>query len=124
MTIQELYEEIGGNYEHALQIMKMDKMINKYLLKLTGSGVCENCRAAAETMDGQSVFESAHAMKGVCANLGLDDLAAAIGEITEEFRPGNARKLSDEEVKAKMNAVFEMYEKTADGIRRYSESQQ
>lgn len=120
MTLQELYAEIGGNYEHALQIMKMDKMINKYLLKLTSSGVCEACRAASESMDAAAMFESAHAMKGVCANLGLDSLAAAIGEITEEFRPGAARSMSDDEVKAKMQAVFEMYEKTADGIRRYS----
>lgn len=123
MTVQELYEEIGGNYEHALQILRMDKMISKYLLKLTDSDLCDNCRAAAETMDGKAIFECAHAMKGVCANLGLDRLAAAVSEITEEFRPGSERKFSDEEVREKMNAVFEMYEKTVDGIRRYSGAQ-
>lgn len=122
MTVQELYEKIGGNYEHALQIMRMDRMISKYLLKLTGSGVYEDCRAAFESMDATKIFESTHAMKGVCANLGLDDLASMVSEITEEFRPGAERSLSDDEIKAKMQAVLEKYEMTAEGIREYEAS--
>ena len=88
MTIQELYDQIGGSYDHAVQIMRMDKMISKYLLKLTDSDICDKLRDAAGSMDPAALFESAHAMKGVCANLGLDDLAAAVSEVTEEFRPG------------------------------------
>ena len=122
MTIQELYTEIGGNYAHAQQIMKMDKMISKYLLKLTSSGVCEKLKAASETLDAAAMFESAHAMKGVCANLGLDALAEAVGEVTEEFRPGAARSLTDDEVRAKLASIFEMYAKTEAGIKRYQES--
>ena len=122
MTIQELYDQIGGNYAHAQQIMKMDKLISKYLMKLTASGVCENCKAAVENMDAAKMFESAHAMKGVCANLGLDDLAAAVGDITEEFRPGAERKMSDDEVRAKMDEVFAMYDKVAAGIEEYKAS--
>lgn len=119
MTIQELYDQIGGNYAHAQQIMKMDKMISKYLLKLTDSGVCENLRTAADAMDASAIFESAHAMKGVCGNLGLDDLAAIVGEVTEEFRPGAERKLSDDELKAKFAEIFALYDKTAAGINDY-----
>ena len=122
MTIQELYEQIGGNYDHAMQIMRMDKMISKYLLKLTDSGVCASLRQAADSMDAAALFESAHAMKGVCANLGLDDLAAAVGEVTEEFRPGAQRKFSDDEVKAKLEEIFAMYEKTEAGIESYKAS--
>ena len=119
MTIQELYDRIGGSYDHAVQIMRMDKMISKYLLKLTDSDVCSKLREAGVSMDAAALFESAHAMKGVCANLGLDDLAAAVGEITEEFRPGAARKFSDDEVRAKLDEIFAMYEKTEAGIEEY-----
>ena len=119
MTIQELYDQIGGNYEHAQQILRMDKMISKYLLKLTDSDVCEKLREAGASMDAAALFESAHAMKGVCANLGLDGLAAAVSEITEEFRPGAARKLSDDEVRAKLDGIFAMYDKTEAGIEEY-----
>ena len=119
MTIQELYDQIGGNYDHAVQIMRMDKMISKYLLKLTDSGVCDSLKAAGASMDPVALFESAHAMKGVCANLGLDSLAAAVSEVTEEFRPGAARKYSDDEVKAKLDQIYAMYEKTEAGISEY-----
>ena len=122
MTVQELYAQIGGNYDHAVQIMRMDKMISKYLMKLTDSDVAANLKAAGDSMDAAALFESAHAMKGVCANLGLDDLAAAVGVVTEEFRPGAARTMSDEEVKAKLDEIFAMYEKTEAGINEYKAS--
>jgi HPt (histidine-containing phosphotransfer) domain-containing protein len=124
MTIAELYEMIGGNYDHAIQIMRKDKMISKYILKLENSGVYEHLMEAGETMDAEGLFESAHAMKGVCGNLGLDDLAAAAEEITEEFRPGSERKYTDEEVKELIAKVDELYKKTADGIKQYAASQE
>ena len=119
MTLQELYTLIGGNYAHAQQIMKMDKMIDKYVRRLKSSGVYDQLTSAAETMDAGKLFESAHAMKGVCANLGLDDLAAAAEIITEEFRPENSRKLSDEEVKEKLSEISSMFQKTLAGIEQY-----
>ena len=117
MTIRELYEQIGGSYEHAVQIMKKDKMIHKYLLKLADSGVYEKLKAAGESMDPTQLFESAHAMKGVCANLGLDELAETVGTITEEFRPGAVRKLTDAQVKAVLDKAGELYRRAEDGIR-------
>ena len=121
MTIQQLYENIGGNYDQAVRVMKSDRLIDKYIRKLAGSGVGEALAGAAETMDATALFESAHAMKGVCSNLGLDALAGAAGEITEEFRPGNGRRLSDDEVKAKLRAIAEKYRQTAEGIRQYEQ---
>ena len=122
MTIQELYEQIGGSYDHAVQIMRMDKMISKYLLKLTDSDVCDKLKDAASSMDPAALFESAHAMKGVCANLGLDDLAAEVSEVTEEFRPGSGRKLSDDEVKIRLDEIFAKFETTKAGIEEYKAS--
>ncbi len=119
MTLEELYGKMDGNYEHAKQIMKMDKMIDKYVRKLKNSGVGDALAAAAEAMNAEALFESAHALKGVCANLGLDDLAAAAEEITEEFRPGNSRKLTDAEVKEKISAVLEKYKNTLACIAEY-----
>lgn len=122
MTLEELYTQMGGNYEHAKQIMKMDKLIDKYVRKLKNSEAGEKLAAAGETMDPNALFETAHALKGVCANLGLDNLAAAAEEITEEFRPGNSRKLSDEEVKGKLLSISEMYQKTLACIEEYANS--
>ena len=119
MTIRELYDNIGGSYEHAVQVMKMEKLIDRYIRKLKNSGVGEQLAAAGESMDAEKLFEHAHAMKGVCGNLGLDDLAAAADVITEEFRPGTTRKLSDDEVKAQLEKINVMYRRAVDGIAAY-----
>lgn len=119
MTIRELYDNIGGNYDHAVQVMKMEKLIDRYIRKLKSSGVGEQLAAAGETMNPEKLFEHAHAMKGVCGNLGLDDLAAAADTITEEFRPGATRKLSDDQVKAQLQKIDAMYRRAVDGIAAY-----
>ncbi len=121
MTIQELYAKIGGNYDQAVRIMKSERLIDKYVRKLKSSGVGEKLAEAGESMDAGKLFESAHAMKGVCSNLGLDGLAGAADEITEEFRPGNPRKLSDEAVKEKLRDIDERYRAAVEGIRQYEE---
>ena len=122
MTIQQLYERIGGNYDQAVRIMKSERLMDKYVRKFEASRVGETLEAAGEIMDAQKLFESAHAMKGVCSNLGLDDLAKAADEITEEFRPGNPRKLSDDEVRLRLQAIAERYQTTVEGIKAYTES--
>ncbi len=119
MTIQQLYDRIGGNYEHAVRIMKKDKLIDKYVRKLKDSNVGDALAQAGETMDAVKLFESAHAMKGVCANLGLDALASAADEITEEFRAGNPRTLSDEAVREKVAGILQRYRDTVEDIAEY-----
>ena len=119
MTIKELYDRIGGNYDQAVRVMKSDRLIDKYVRKLKDTRLDEKLAEAAADMDGVQLFESAHALKGVCSNLGLDALAAAAGEITEEFRPGKERRLSDEEVKVRLDAIAERYRRTVEAIRRY-----
>lgn len=120
MTIQELYANIGGNYDQAVRVMKSDRLIDRYVRKLESSGVGEALAEAGAAMDGTKLFESAHAMKGVCSNLGLDALASAADAITEEFRPGNPRRLSDEEVRAKLADIAAQYARVTEGIRAYA----
>ena len=121
MTLQELYQAIQGDYDQATRVLRMDKLIDKHIRKFESSGTVSALIAAGETMDGTALFETAHAVKGVCGNLGLVKLAEAASVITEEFRPGAARKLSDDEVKAKLAEVKDLYELTVEGIRRYAE---
>ena len=121
MTLQELYTLVDGNYNHAVQIMRMEKLIDRYVRKFPAGGLNTALMAAGESMNPTQLFESAHAMKGVCANMGFDKLAEAVGVITEEFRPGNPRKLSDEEVKAALADIDAMYRRTVAGIEQYAQ---
>ena len=121
MTLRELYSEIGGDYEQALRVLRAEKLIDKHIRRLPANGVAGRLADAGRTMNPAELFEAAHALKGVCANLGLTLLSGMASEIAEEYRPGNPRTLSDAEVSAKISAIEELYAKTADGIRRYGE---
>ena len=99
MTIQDLYQNIGGDFDQAIRVLRVDKLVDKHIRKFTKNGVVEELLAAGESMDPGALFDASHAAKGVCANLGLTSLSELASEICEEFRPGNQRTLSDEEVR-------------------------
>ena len=121
MTLQELYQNIGGDYEQAIRVLLMDKLVDKHIRKFTGNRVVEELIDAGPGMDANELFEKAHAAKGVCANLGLMTLSGMASDIAEEFRPGNPRTMSDTEVQAKILEIDALYKKTADGIKKYVE---
>ena len=120
MTVQELYETIGGDYDSAKRILMNDKLIGRFVVKLLDDTSFAKLSAAAETMDPVGLFEGAHAMKGVCANLGLNELSRGASELAEEFRPGSTRKLSDDEVRQRVEALRVLYVRTQDGIRSFA----
>ena len=62
MTLKELYEQIGGDYEQALRVLRMDKLIDKHIRKLPAGGVADTLIAAGGTMDPTQLFETAHAV--------------------------------------------------------------
>lgn len=122
MTLQELYALIGGDYDRAIRVLRVEKLVDKHIRKLPKNGVVDGLLAAGHEMDSQQMFESAHAMKGVCANLGLVGLADAASAIAEEYRPENPRTLTDAEVTAKLQEIADVYAKTVEGIRQYEEN--
>ena len=119
MTLQELYAQIGGDYDHATRVLRVDKLIDKHIRKLPKNGVVDDLLQAGQEKDPGKMFETAHAMKGLCANLGLLRLSDLASDIAEEYRPGNSRTMSDEEVAAKIDRVAELGAKVKDGIRQY-----
>ncbi len=122
MTIQELYQNIGGDYDQAIRVLRMDKLIDKHIRKFASNGVVDELLNCKDAMNPTQLFEASHAVKGVTANLGLIKLSEMASEITEEFRPGNDRKMSDEDVKERIEAIREIYALTLEGIRKYEES--
>ena len=119
MTLQELYQNMGGDYEQAIRVLRMEKLMDKHIRKFAKNGVVDAMLEAGEMMDHTALFETAHAVKGVCGNLGLKDVSELAGEITEEFRPGNSRSMSDEEVRAKLQKARERYGEIIEQISRY-----
>ena len=120
MTIQELYEKIGGSYESAKKILPSDRMIGKFVQKFLTEGSCEKLLAAHEAGDETGMFEASHALKGVCANLGLNELSRRASEISEEYRPTNQKTMSPDEVNRRFAELKELYERTIAGIKEFA----
>ena len=119
MTLQELYASFGENCDQALRVLRMEKLVDKHIRKLPTNGVIDALLAAGETMDPVRLFEAAHAAKGNCANLGLTKLSAAASEIAEEYRPGNERTHTDDEIRELLAGISSLYHKTCEGIHQY-----
>lgn len=119
MTLRELYDNIGENYEQALRVLRVEKLVDKHIRKLIPNGLIDSLLAAGKDMDPSRLFETAHAVKGNCGNLGLTQLAAAASEIAEEFRPGSGRKMTDAEVAALLEKISAQYKRTTEEIRKY-----
>ena len=120
MTLKELYDAIGGDYDRAIQVLRMEKLMDKHIRRLPDNDIFAALFAAGQTMDAQGLFESAHAIKGVCANLGLTNLADLASEISEEFRPGTPRTLTDEQVGERVRKIEETFRRASDLIREYA----
>ena len=119
MTLPELYLRIDGDYAQALRVLRVEKLIDKHIRKFETAGPVKDLLDAGARMDAQQIFESAHAAKGVCGNLGLLKLSDAASALTEEFRPGHPRSLSDAQVKEQLAALDALYRQTVNGIRDY-----
>ena len=123
MTVQELYDGIGASYDSAKRILQMDKLIGKFVLKFLDDKSCEKLMTAWAAKDAAGVFDGAHALKGVCANLGLNSLSEQASAIAEEFRPGNARAMDDAAVDERLAALKANYESTIAGIQAFAAEQ-
>lgn len=104
MTVRECYEQMGADYEGVLGRLRSEVLIKKFAKKFLDDG---SFRRKA----GEEAFRAAHTLKGVCQNLGFDNLYKASFDITEKLRGRDTEGC--EELLAK---VEEQYNNTVDAI--------
>ena len=119
MTLKELYDSIGADYDQARRVLRVEKLMDKHIRKFPKNGVVDAVLDAGKAMDANALFETTHALKGVSANLGLVSICGLASELTEEFRPGSPRSLTDAEVEAKLQQLEALYRRTVEGIGTY-----
>lgn len=123
MTVEQLYASIGGNYNGAKSILQMDKLISKFIIKFLDEKSYERLASSWANRDAEGVFEAAHALKGVSANLGLDEISRRASDISEEFRPTHGRSMDDAEVERRMVELDGVYQRSIEGIRAFAAEQ-
>ena len=119
MTIVECYQQLGGNLENVKTRLPSDSLIKRFIIKfLDDSSYSELCDALQKGQRDEA-FRAAHTLKGVCANLGFDQLENSTSALTELLRPKDIG--IPEEAVSMMHEVKRDYEITVGAIRAYLE---
>lgn len=106
-------EELGVNIDETLErFVGNEDLYLRCLNKLIDDKNYDNMKAAIANKDVTASFDSAHALKGVTANLGLDILYKEMRVITEVFRAGSL-----EYDAGNMDRINSAYDKVIDTIK-------
>ena len=111
MTIEECYIKMGANYQDVIKRLPSVSMIEKFALKFREDMSFQELEKALNDKQVEIAFRAAHTLKGVCQNLGFDNLYKASFDITEKLRGRDTEGC--EELLAK---VEEQYNNTVDAI--------
>lgn len=86
MTLEELYLELHGDIIDARKRLMTDNLINRFIMKFPADPTMASLRDAIESQDVKAVFNAAHTLKGLAANLGFTELFTNASALTEQTR--------------------------------------
>ena len=85
-AMRDAYDKIGADYDDALQRLMSDEMVARFAAKFLDDDSMPNLDAAMAAGDAKAAFIAAHTLKGVCQNLGFDNLYKPAVDVTEALR--------------------------------------
>ena len=118
MTLQQVYESIGADYQGVMERLPSESFVRRFALKFLQDDSFSQLKQALADGDAATAFRAAHTLKGVCQNLGFENLFAPDYALTEALRGGtldNADQL--------FPAVEREYQRTVDALRAYQAQQ-
>ena len=111
MTIEQCYQELGGNYEQMPRRTKDTDRVRKYLeMFLQDDSYAQLCRIL-EQGDREEAFQAAITLKGVSGNLSFTRLCDAASALAEALHQGQA------DPAPRLEQVRQAYEDTVRAIR-------
>ena len=117
MTLEACYQQLGGSYAEIRARIPSDAMISRFIGAFLKDPSFGALVTAANAGDRAAAFSAVHTLKGVCANLGLEDLRHSAGALTEVLRP-EADTIPQAALPL-LAAVQRDYRRTVDAISAY-----
>lgn len=117
MTIQECYQELGGDYLEVSARLPSPRLIELFIGKFLKDGSFDALCGAMERGNREEAFRAAHTLKGVCANMSFSRLLTSVSRLTEALRP-KADGIPAEAA-GLLEAVRRDYDSTVASIRSY-----
>lgn len=88
MTLEECYTAMGANYQDVLKRFYKSDMIRRFVKMFLQDDSFRLLTDAMAKQDVKEAFRAAHTLKGVCLNLGFDNLSSPAVALTEILRAG------------------------------------
>lgn len=117
LNLKECYNRIGGDYDDALNRLRSESCILKFLFKLLTDQTFSILKEAMAAGNVDSAFNAAHSLKGICLNFGLSNSAKTFSDLTELLRPRKITpeatvlfKQADEEFKETLEIIKLMFD--------------
>lgn len=117
MTLQECYQQLGGDLAAVLSRLPSERMVQKFVLKFPADGSYAMLEQTMADHNYDEAFRMAHTIKGMCQNLNFDRLADSSSRMTEALRAGQTA-----EAETLLPEVAADYKATIDAIKAYEES--
>ena len=115
MTIEQCYQEMGGNYAEVCGRLPSQRLVEKFVRKFLEDQSYAELTAAMAAGNHDDAFRAAHTLKGVAANLSFTRLRTSASELTELLRaPADT---IPSEAAPMLEAVTRDYEATVAAIR-------
>lgn len=86
MKLNEFYVAVDGNYEDAMERLRNEMFVGKFLRMLPRDGSMMLLEKAMADGRANDAFRAVHTLKGIALNLSLTKLAAACSQLTEALR--------------------------------------
>ena len=112
MTLEECYAQMGANYNDVLKRFYKPEMIRRFVKLFPADTSFQQLEDAMAAKDVKEAFRAAHTLKGVCLNLGFDNLSPSAVALTEILRAGTFEGAAEQ-----LALVEKEYARTMDAIR-------
>ena len=88
MTIEELYQKLGGDFAKVCGRLPGRRFVERFLRRYLTDDSAQALFAALEAGNSEESFRLALALKGVAGNLGFEDLETAVERLAQVLRAG------------------------------------
>ena len=114
MTVRACYEQMGADFDNVLGRLGSEQMVQRFALKFLNDTSYQTLEETLKEKNVEQAFRAAHTLKGVCLNLGFDNLFTVSSELTEKLRAGELD--GTEELFEKVKEQYEITVKAIRGI--------